>query len=89
MKGAVGQFTVPMMYRHVVSAELVPEAEDAMRAGFGGVKIVLGSLEWCEVFDGEVFWKLFNREAGKIVGHLIGSWGFAQRVFICVWDGAD
>ena len=55
----------------MVGAELVAEAEDAMRAGFGGVEVVLGAFEGSEVFSGEVFWKAFDREAGKIVGHSI------------------
>jgi len=73
----------------VVGTELVSEAKDAMRAGFGGVKVIVGSFEWGEVFNGEVFWELFDREAGKIVGHSIENWGFVQGVFICDRDGAD
>ena len=70
-------------------AELVPEAEDAVGAGFGGVEVVFGTFEGSEVFNGEVFRKLFNREAGKIVGHSIESLGSVLRVFICSGDGAD
>jgi len=55
----------------VVGAELVAEAEDAMRAGFGGVEVVFGTFEGSELFSGEVFWKAVDRKAGKIVGHLI------------------
>jgi len=55
----------------VVSPELVSEAEDAVRVGFGGVKVVFGAFEGSEVLDGEVFGKAFDRKAGKIVGHLI------------------
>ncbi len=73
----------------MVSSKFIPEAEDAMRSGFRGVEIVVGPFEWCEVFNGEIFWKLFNREAGKIVGHSIESWGFVWGVFISVWDDAD
>ena len=73
----------------MVGSEFVPEAEDAMRAGFGGVEVVVGSFEWGEVFNGEVFWELFDREAGKIVGHSIENWGFACRVFISIWGDAD
>ncbi len=55
----------------MVRAELVAEAEDTVRAGFGGVEVVFGTFEGSEVFDGEVFWEAFDREAGKIVGHSI------------------
>ncbi len=55
----------------MVGAELVAEAEDAVGAGFGGVEVVLGTFEGSEFFNGEVFWKALDREAGKIVGHSI------------------
>ncbi len=73
----------------MVGAEFVAEAEDAMGSGFGGAEVVFGAFEGSEVFDGEVFWKAFNREAGKIVGHSIESLGSVLRVFICSGDGAD
>jgi len=73
----------------MIGAELVAVAEDAVGAGFRGVKVVLRAFEGCEVFDGEVAWKAFDWETGKIVGHLIERWGEALRVFICDWDGAD
>ena len=73
----------------MVAAELVAEAEDAVGAGFGGVEIVFGALEGGEVFDGEVLWEAFDREAGKIVGHPIEIWGEVLRVFICVRGDAD
>ncbi len=73
----------------MVGAELVVEAEDAIRAGLGGVEVVLGTFEGSEILEGKIFWKAFDREAGKIVGHSIESWGEALRVFICDWDGAD
>ncbi len=60
----------------MVGSELVLEVEDAMGAGFRGVKVIVGMFEGSEVFNGEVFGKLFNRKAGKIVGHSIESWGF-------------
>jgi len=66
----------------VVGAELVTEAENAVGAGFGGVEVVFGTFEGSEFFDGEVFRKAFDREAGKIVGHSIERWGEALRVFI-------
>jgi len=73
----------------VVGAELVPEAEDAMRAGFGGVEVVFGAFEGSKFFKGKVFWKALDREAGKIVGHSIERWGETSGVFIHVWGGAD
>ena len=73
----------------MVGTELVAEAEDAVGAGFGGVKIVLGVFEGSEIFGREVFWEAFDREAGKIVGHSIRSWGRFFRVFIYAWDSAD
>ena len=57
----------------MVSPKLVAEAEDTVRAGFGGVEVVFGAFEGSEVFDWEVFWKLFDGETGKIVGHSIES----------------
>ena len=73
----------------MVGPEFIAEAEDAVRARFGGVEVVFGAFEGSKFFDREVFWKAFDREAGKIVGHSIESWGEALRVFICDWDGAD
>ncbi len=73
----------------MVGSEFVAEAEDAMRVGFGGVEVVFGAFKGSEFFDREVFWKAFNGEAGKIVGHSIESWGRVLRVFICDRDGAD
>jgi len=57
----------------VVRPKLVAEAEDTVGAGLGGVEVVLGAFEGSEVFDWEVFWKLFDGETGKIVGHSIES----------------
>ncbi len=70
----------------MVGSKFVAETEDAMGAGFGGVEVVLGSFKRSEVFDGEVFRKAFDRKAGKIVGHLIESWGIVLRVLICDRD---
>ncbi len=39
--------------------------------GFRGVEVVLGAFEGSEFFSGVVVWKAFDREVGKIVGHLI------------------
>ncbi len=52
-------------------AELVMEAEDTVGTGFRGVEVVFRVFEWGEVFNGEVFWKVFDGEVGKIVGHSI------------------
>jgi len=73
----------------VVCAEFVSEAEDAVGAGFRGVEVVLGTLEGSEVFDGEVFWKAFDRKARDIVGHSIENWGLVLRVFIHGGSDAD
>ncbi len=73
----------------MVSPEFISETEDAMGVRFGGVEVVLGTFEGSEVFKGEVFGKAFDREAGKIVGHSIESWGFIKGVFIRGRDGAD
>ena len=73
----------------MVGSKLVSEAEDAVGAGFGGVEVVFGAFKGSKVFDWEVFWKAFDRKAGKIVGHSIKSWGFARRVFIGIWGDAD
>jgi len=73
----------------VVGPELIAEVEDAVGAGFGGVEVVLGAFEGSEALDREVLWKAFDREARKIVGHSMGSWGRVLRVLIHDWDGAD
>jgi len=73
----------------VVGSEFISEVEDAVGTGFGGVEVVLGAFEGSKVFDGEVFWKAFDRKAGKIVGHSIVSWGFTWRVFMRIEDDAD
>ncbi len=57
----------------MVGSELITEAEDAMGAGFRGVKVVFGAFEGSEVFGRKVFWEAFDRKAGKIVGHSIES----------------
>ena len=53
----------------MVGAELVAEVEDTMGARFGGVEVILGAFERGEIFSREIFWKAFDREVGKIVGH--------------------
>jgi len=74
VKGAVVKFTIPVVVQDVLGIELVMEVEDAIGARFGGVEVVLGTLEWGELFKGEIFWEVFDREAGKIIGHLMGVW---------------
>jgi len=39
--------------------------------GFRGVEVVFGEFEGSEFFNREVFWELFDRKVGKIVGHSI------------------
>ncbi len=73
----------------MVGPEFVAEAEDAVRARFGGVEIVFGTFEGSEIFSGEVFWEAFDGEARKIVGHSIENWGSVLRVFIHGGDSAD
>ena len=73
----------------MVGPELVAEAEDAVRARFGGVEVVLGAFEGSKIFDGEVLWKAFDRKAGKIVGHSIEILGSVLRAFIHGGGGAD
>ncbi len=55
----------------MVGSKFVLEAEDAMRVGFGGVEVIFGAFEGSKVLDGEVFGEVFDRKAGKIVGHSI------------------
>ncbi len=71
VKGTVVELAVPAVFKDVFRAELVPETEDAVRTGFRGVEIVLGTFEGSELFDGKVFRELFDREAGKIIRHSI------------------
>ncbi len=73
----------------MVGSEFVAKTEDAVGARFGGVEVVFGAFEGSEFFDRKVFGKAFDREAGKIVGHSIESWGEALRVFICGLADAD
>ncbi len=73
----------------MVASEFVPESEDAVGAGFGGVKIVVRAFEGSEVFNREVSRVLFDREAGKIVGHSMEDWGFVRRAFIHDENDAD
>jgi len=51
------------------------ETKDAKQLWFRGVEVKLGSFEQGELVNGEVLWEVFNREVGRIVGHLIGLLG--------------
>ena len=71
VKGAIVKLAIPAMFEDVFGAELIAETEDAVRTGFGGIKVVLGTFEGSKLFDRKVFRELFDREAGKIVRHSI------------------
>ena len=71
VKGAVVELAIPAVFEDVLGAKLISEAEDTVSAGFGGVKVVLGSFEGSELFDRKVLRELFDREVGKIVRHSI------------------
>ncbi len=73
----------------MAGAELVAEAEDTVQVGFGGVEVVLGVFEGGKFLNREVFWKAFDGEAGKIVGHSMEALGLIHRVFIFVAGVAD
>ncbi len=47
VEGAVVKLAIPAMFEDVLGIELVSESEDAIRTGFRGVKIVLGTFEGC------------------------------------------
>ena len=81
VKGAVVKFAVPVVFEDVFQAKLVPESEDAVRTGFRGIEIVLGMFEGSELFDRKVFREAFDRETGKIVGHLMCSWSVDRIPF--------
>ena len=69
VKGTVVELAVSAVFEDVLRVELVSEVEDAIRAGFRGVKIVLRAFEGSELFDRKVFRELFDGEAGKFVRH--------------------
>jgi len=71
VKGAVVELAVPAVFEDVFGTELISETEDAIRARFRGVEIVLRTFEGSELFNRKVLRELFNREAGKIVRHSI------------------
>ncbi len=45
VEGAVVELAIPAMFEDMLGAELIPEMEDAVRTGFRGVKVVLGTFE--------------------------------------------
>ena len=71
VEGAVVEFAIPVVFKDVFGVELVPESEDTVRAGFRGVKVILGTFEGSELLDRKVLREAFDREAGKIIGHLM------------------
>ena len=89
VEGAVIKLAIPAVFGNVCRTELVLEPENAVRTRFGGVKVVLGTFERGELFDREVFWELFDREAGKIVRHSILSLSAGCPPFIPVVPVAD
>ncbi len=89
MEGTVVKFTVPVVIQDVLQVELIAEVEDTVGMGFRGVEVVFGAFKQGEVFNGEVFWKAFDREVGEIVGHSMGFWRLAQRVLIHTGSAAD
>ncbi len=69
VEGAVVELAVPAVFEDVLGVELISEMEDAVRTGFGGIKVILGTFEGSELFNRKVFRELFDREAGKIGRH--------------------
>jgi len=67
VKGAIVEFTVPVVLEDVFGVELIPEMEDTVSMGFGGIEVVLGTFEGIELIDRKVLRELFNREAGRIL----------------------
>ncbi len=74
VKGAVVELAVPAVLGDMRGTEFVSEAEDAIRMGFRGIKVILGSFEGSELFDRKVFREAFDRKAGDIVGHSMCFW---------------
>ncbi len=89
VEGTVVELAVPAMFEDVLRAELVSEAEDAIRTGFRGVKIILRMFEGSELFDRKVFRELFDREVGKIVRHSIRFSSVDRSPFILLALVAD
>ncbi len=89
VEGTVVELAVPAMFEDVFGAELIAETEDAVRTGFGGIKVVLGTFEGSKLFDRKVFRELFDREAGKIVRHSMCFSSADRFPFILLVPDAD
>ncbi len=81
VEGTVVELAKPAVFKDVLGAEFVSEAEDAVRMRFRGIKVVLGTFEGSELFDRKVFRKAFDWEVGKIVGHLMCFWSVDRIPF--------
>ena len=82
VKGAIVEFAVPVVFEDMLGAELVPEPENAVRTGFRGIKVVLGTFEGSELFDRKVFREAFDGEVGKIARHSMQLWSVGRVPFI-------
>src|SRR6266478_5517053 len=89
VKGAVVELAVPVVLEDVLGVELILETEDTVRTGFRGVEVVLGTFEGSELFDRKVFREAFDREAGKIVRHLMCFLSVDCSLFILLALVAD
>ncbi len=89
VEGTVIELAEPAMFEDVFGTELIAETEDAVRTGFRGVKVVLGTFEGSELFDRKVLRELFDREAGKIVRHSMCFSSADRSLFILVVLTAD
>src|SRR6266404_859582 len=81
VEGAVVELAVSVVFVDVLGAELIPEAEDAVRTRFRGVKVILGTFEGSELFGRKVFREAFDWKAGKIVGHSMRFWSVDRIPF--------
>ena len=81
VKGAVVKLAVPVVLVDVLGVKLVSETEDTVRTRFRGIKVVLGMFEGSELLGRKVFREVFDREAGKIIGHSICLWGIDRVPF--------
>ena len=89
VKGAIVELAVPVVFKDVLGAELIPEMEDAVRTRFRGVKVVLGTFEGSELFDRKVLREMFDREVGKIIGHSMCFWSVGPALFNSFVSAAD
>jgi len=89
VKGAVVELAVPAVLRDMCGAEFVSEAEDTVRTGFRGIKVVHGSFEGSELFDRKVFREAFDREVGEIVGYSMHFWSVDHVPFNSFSFAAD